>query len=512
MNSKKYKKTSIRKVILLNFALYTIIALGSVAGTSGIFIGVMNNITSSQVTKTLETQVKYDMQNKTFSNSLLIQSQLENVAEDLDSIAYSISNVFNNPFEFGYRKSYYHVDMLPVGTRRFDGSIVTSTEFFPENVPPDTEYDPKLDLIASKSYSHYLIYEDSWNAMGQNEYNLSGIHGEIINRTAHIDPIMKDVLENNPHYSWIYMEFEIGIQRTFPWSGVDTTIFGTATEPPFDYKSDDWYIDAKAANGSIVWTAPYIDPYLGWIVTISRAIYNGSIAPDNFIGVVGIDFTLETISQTVGNIRLFNTGYGFLIDEEGEVISHPNVVFDPGDEEPVLINDVEPISQYILSEMANGNFGFSELIKNGKVYYLTYAPIEISDYTLGIIVPSEEVLEPVRSLQNSINANLTIQLLIIFTILAVITIIVLIMGLKISDSIITPIKKLSNLALQIATEDIKKASLDKLEAYEDLEQISEKDDEIGGLSRSFKNLVLMVREEAKLEGKVKEKSNGEKNR
>ncbi|MFW9876575.1 MAG: cache domain-containing protein [Candidatus Thorarchaeota archaeon] len=501
MKSENRKRIGIREVILLNFVLYTFIALGTVAGTSGIFIGVMNNKTSNQVINALETQVKYDMENKTFSNSLIIQSQLENVAEDLNGLANSISDIFKNPFEFGYRNSFYHVEMLPVGTRKFDGTIVSSTEYYPENIPPDAEYDPKLDLNASKSYSHYLIYEDSWNAMGQNEYNLSGIHGEIINRTAHLDPIMKEIIDNNPHYSWIYMEFEIGIQRTFPWSGVDTTIFGTATEAPFDYKSDDWYIDAKSANGNIVWTAPYIDPYIGWIVTISRAIYNGTTSPEDFIGVVGIDFTLETISQTVGNIKLFETGYGFLIDHNGEVISHPNVIFDPGDEEAVLINDIEPISPELFSQMTSGTPGFSEIAKNGKTYYLTYTPINISDYSLGIIAPSDEVLAPVKDLQESLNRNLNIQLSITFIILAIIVVIVLIVGLKISDSIVKPLKKLTNLALQLATEDIKRTALEKSEIFEELDDIIEKDDEIGGLSRSFKNLVLMVGEESKSEEK-----------
>ncbi|MFX1452808.1 MAG: hypothetical protein ACFFCM_18370, partial [Promethearchaeota archaeon] len=154
--------------------------------------------------------------------------------------------------------------------------------------------------------------------------------------------------------------------------------------------------------------------------------------------------------------------------------------------------------------------GFSEIRKNGRIFYLTYAPITISNYTLGIIAPSQEVLAPVRSLQDNINRNLTIQLSIIFTILAAIIVVVLIIGLKISDSIIKPIKKLTSLALQLATEDIKKTAIDKSEAFEELETIIEKDDEIGGLSRSFKNLILMVREEGKPEEKKSSSKNNNK--
>ncbi|NHJ86489.1 MAG: HAMP domain-containing protein [Asgard group archaeon] len=504
MQLKIRKKLGLRELLLLSFTVLCIISLGCVAITSSIFMGVIGNITSSQTTDALESEIRVDMQNQTENYALIIQSQLEQVTRDIDGLADVVTNLFQDPFEFDYRRSYYHVDMLPAGTILFNGTTLSSDTYYPENIPPDAIYDPELELMASYNYSHYLIYDDTYSAMGNDEYNLTGIHGLYINRTAHLDPIMRDLILNNDHYSWIYIEFEIGVQRTFPWTGVDTTVFGPDW---YDYKNDPWYINAKAANGNIVWTAPYLDPYIGWIVTISRAVYNGSISPSNFLGVIGIDFTLEAITQTVGNIQLFDTGYGFLIDQDGWVISHPNVEFDPGVEDPTSINNIEPLSATLLSDLKSGNSGFAIVTKNSRDYYLAYEPIPISNYVLGLMVPDNEVLAPVNELQEEINLNLIIQWLVIILISIAIIALSVIIGRKIADTIIKPIKKLTNLALELSTEDIKKTSLEKSAVFDELDELTANDDEIGGLSRSFKNLILMVRDEAISESEKKKDTN-----
>ncbi len=496
---KRIRKMGIREQILISFALVTIISLSIIAVITGIFVVVINNDASNETTSSLEEQVQYDMLNKTESYSLIIEDQLEHIESDINSLAQSISDVFKNPFEFGYRKSYYHVDTLPAGTILFNNTLITTDLNFPENIPPGAAYDSKLDLVTSYSYSHYLIYKDTYLQMGSNEYNFSGIHGEIINRTAHLDPIMSELMNRNPQYAWIYMDFEIGVQRTLPWSGVDTTVFG----PEFhDYKDDDWYIDAKNSNGAVVWTAPYIDPYIGWTVSISRGVYNDT----TFIGVVGIDFTLDSITETIGDIKLFDSGYGFLIDQEGTVISHPDVEFDPEEEAPNII-DVEPISEDLLDDMVKGESGFAEVSEDDNTFYLTYEPIPIADYILGIIVPSDEVLQPVEDLKAKIASNFAIQITLLLVLLGIIVGLALFVGLKVSDSLVKPIKRLTNLALQLSTEDVKKTILEKSDKLEELNDLIKQDDEIAGLARSFKNLALTIKEDSaqKQKGDNKEK-------
>lgn len=491
----KNKKYGLREEILIAFIVCTIITLGTVTLITGIFAGVISGTTSTQTTNALRTQVQQDMLNKVGSNALIIDNELQHVGNDLNGFAESVANVFQGPLEFENRKSYYHTEYLPNGTRALNGTILSHDVFYPENIPTDVYYDRKLELNVSDCYSGYMIYNTTYNAMGNNEKNLTGIHGLYINRSAALDPIMRGIVRNNSAYAWMYIEFAIGIQRTFPWTGVDLNVYGNATEPAFDYKTEDWYIDAVAANGALVWSVPYADPYLGWMITCSRAIYNGSISKQNFLGVVGIDMTLDTITEIVKDIQLYKTGYGFLTDAEGSVIAHPNVEFDPNAEKTTSITEVEPISNPILTNMTQMKTSFNEITKSGKKYYLSYTPIKTASYVLGAIVLQDEVLEPVKNLQAKINLQTGIQIGIMILVLIGIVVLVLFVGLRVADSVVRPIQKLTEIAIKLSTEDVKRTSIEiDIDTDFNIKEAQETD-EIGDLMNAFKNLVKKVKEE-----------------
>ncbi len=502
-----HRPRTIREGILVAFALFAIIALGSVAATAGIFTGIIGANTSDQTTSVFTTEVQRDMQNKTYDYSRILQAQFNKTAKDLDTVAEAVSNVFAPNFEFGARRAYYHVDYLDAGTRLLNDTTLSVNTAYPYNIPPDVIYNAKIGDTASQNYSDYLLYYDTYQLMQKNEYNLSGPHGELINRTNHLDPIFRDILAQNPAAAWIYCDYKIGVQRTFPWAHTDDSIFGYTSAERNDYKTWPWYVNAHAAGGKVVWTPPEIDPYIGPFVSASRALYNGTPIEANFIGCVGIDFRLNVLADTVANIKLFDHGYGFLIDSTGLVVAHPN--FDQESGELEEIQNLEDVigtgtSQIPLTNLTSGRSGIAAVTNSSNVkFYLAYAPVTLSDksnYTLGIIVPQEEALAPVKALQDKIMLNLGIQLGIIFGILGVVLFAAISVGIKTSDSIVRPITKLTNLALQLSTEDVKKTAVEAFDANFDRD-LGAKEDEIGSLARSFKNLVKMVQEEGKTEKK-----------
>ncbi|MBS4174819.1 methyl-accepting chemotaxis protein [Bacillus sp. FJAT-49736] len=62
----------------------------------------------------------------------------------------------------------------------------------------------------------------------------------------------------------------------------------------FDPRQRDWYIQAKKANGKVIWTEPYIDTGTGKsTITLAKAVTdsNGQI-----IGVVGFDFDMQKLA------------------------------------------------------------------------------------------------------------------------------------------------------------------------------------------------------------------------
>ena len=93
---------------------------------------------------------------------------------------------------------------------------------------------------------------------------------------------------------------------------------GLNWDPPEDYdpKSRDWYTIAKAANGEVVFTAPYVDAQTGnLIISVSRLL------PDKQ-NILSLDVQLKGIQSMMDELTLNGKGYGFVMDENGLIIAH----------------------------------------------------------------------------------------------------------------------------------------------------------------------------------------------
>jgi len=95
--------------------------------------------------------------------------------------------------------------------------------------------------------------------------------------------------------------------------------------------------------------------------------------------------------------------------------------------------------------------------------------------------------------------NLGIQLTVMFSILGVILALALWIGISTANSVVQPIQKLTNMALKLSTEDIKKTVAGGDVSTMLDRELEEKDDEIGNLTKAFKGLVRAVQEEGKKE-------------
>ncbi len=88
--------------------------------------------------------------------------------------------------------------------------------------------------------------------------------------------------------------------------------------PPEDYdpKSRDWFIEAMAAEGGVVFTMPYIDAQTGnLIVSACRMM------PDRQ-SVIALDVQLKGIQSMMSELTLNGKGYGFVVSNDGMLIAH----------------------------------------------------------------------------------------------------------------------------------------------------------------------------------------------
>lgn len=91
----------------------------------------------------------------------------------------------------------------------------------------------------------------------------------------------------------------------------------------FDPTSRPWYQDAVARPDDYIWTDPYIDAITGQpVMTLAKAV-RAQHADQRFIGVVGLDFSLQTLASNVNTVKFGEHGYAFLLDASGVLMTHP---------------------------------------------------------------------------------------------------------------------------------------------------------------------------------------------
>ncbi len=101
-------------------------------------------------------------------------------------------------------------------------------------------------------------------------------------------------------------------------------------------------------------------------------------------------------------------------------------------------------------------------------------------------------------------ANLQVQLAVIFITLWEIIVIALLVGIKIANSVVNPIFKLTQMAGKLATHDIKTVALKDIDTDFDRE-VRTQDQEIVNLTMAFKKLLTTVQKQAVEEAEKKEK-------
>ncbi len=116
---------------------------------------------------------------------------------------------------------------------------------------------------------------------------------------------------------WVYFITSDNLMLLSP--NTDLSSFGFN----HDFSEDVYFKIARNINQEstgTVWTKPYYD-WLGkgWTITCSRPVYYNK----RFIGVVCADMSLDNIKSIISDLRLSNSGNGFLIDKNGNVIYHP---------------------------------------------------------------------------------------------------------------------------------------------------------------------------------------------
>lgn len=151
-----------------------------------------------------------------------------------------------------------------------------------------------------------------------------------------VNMMLKKILEENPDFLGAYVGFEPnafdgrdadyvkkpGHDATGRFVPYWNRIIGAVTlDPLMDYDKEgagDYYLIPKKTNQEAI-----IEPYV-----YGGALMTSLIVPirkdGRFIGIAGIDINLYPLNERVKQLKILNSGYGFLLSNKGVYAAHPN--------------------------------------------------------------------------------------------------------------------------------------------------------------------------------------------
>jgi len=183
------------------------------------------------------------------------------------------------------------------------------------------------------------------------------------------------------------------------------------------------------------------------------------------VGVLCALMDFGSLTKKVSDLKVGETGYGFIIDKTGLTLNHPNKEFVL--KENMLQNKEEQV-RIFAQKMLAGKAGKTTYSYQGVEKLVAYAPV--GDFVVAINAPVAEYMAPVRTiLRNTI------------LIVGVTFVIALAIAFGFANSIVKPISKLCGLMAAAGAGDLTLIS-----------NLKNKD-EIGDLSRSFDIMITSQR-------------------
>jgi methyl-accepting chemotaxis protein len=300
-----------------------------------------------------------------------------------------------------------------------------------------------------------------------------------------VNAILHDTLLHNPHVLGTYVAFEPNAfdgadaaHRDAPGSDADgrfgaywNTLAGKpALDPLPDLDDQDYYNIPKDTGRDTIMEPFLYDGVLmtSYITPIKRG--------GKFIGIGGVDRSLNAINKEVARVEVLDSGYGLLVSRTGIFVSAPDkALIGKKTLRDVAKAKHDRVLERVAAGVASGRPGRIEGTDpwTGKDVVFSWAPVGSSSWGFVSVAPKAEIFAGVSRLRTQL---LLVSLLVLIAIGAVVVLL--------ARRLTAPIAQVSAAAERVSEGDV------------DVVLDIRSDDEVGRMAAAFGRTVAYLRENA----------------
>lgn len=240
----------------------------------------------------------------------------------------------------------------------------------------------------------------------------------------------------------------------------------------YNFSRQKWYKDAIEGKGKSIIVKPHKQSYVmnsdTLVISLSRSINN--FDGKDQLGVILIDLNLRVLDDICRNIKLGKTGYIFIVDNDGNVVYHPDYSYMYRAMDEMYVKNIFKTDDSFIPEVLKSKEGSFIKRVNSEQMQVTYKRFESANWTVVGVTPYNEMMYDINKIRSFIIIIGSICLICAF-----------IVSILISSMISKPITR-----LELLMEEAEKGNLDVSLEFESK-------DEIGKLSKRFNNMINKIK-------------------
>ena len=155
--------------------------------------------------------------------------------------------------------------------------------------------------------------------------------------------------------------------------------------PGWDARKRPWYDMGKNQKQAVL-TEPYVSTEGDILISVIADFSDRG----QFKGAFGGDLSLKTVSDAVNTLNFNETGYAFLLNKSGKIISHPNADLNGKSVADLLQGGVPTLSNDLLPNT----------LADGTSVYVSFSPLPNlygADWYIGVVLDEAKLFADVRS-------------------------------------------------------------------------------------------------------------------